>query len=243
MQRIKTCRVIAGVAVVSVSLMAHAADKAGDGEKEQLATVEIPYTCEEAGKLKFDQKGYEGLAVWEQTIVDAKYRMCKTPADAPEQVIVVANPAPTSENDKVFYGMVKRTDLEKAREKCHVAGAAGGAALTVTSMVGVTPPGAGELGTAIYNYSGVSCNALADNAAKGNLVTLLGPVSIVSAAVAQKLTKDVIKQIPLVSKADKDKIGKVVEKATRPPSVQVGGGRVTVEAGPIHVSVKKPKWL
>ncbi|EYS97997.1 hypothetical protein CF68_33730 [Cupriavidus sp. SK-4] len=55
------------------------------------------------------------------------------------------------------------------------------------------------------------------------------------------MVKDVVTNIPLVSKADKDNIKKVIDKATGVPSVKIDKKNVEVQAGGVKVSVKKPK--
>lgn len=215
--------------------------KTADGEGTQLSMVKIDYSCEQASSIKFNQITYESLPVWEQTLIDTKYRMCKTPADAEEAYVLVVSPAATSENSKIFYGTVKRADLEKARGVCKTAGQVGGVGLNVASMVGAAVPIAGDIGTAIYNYSDVSCNAIADNAVGGNMMLLLGPTSIVAHATASKLAKDTINLIPLVSTADKKNIADLVDKVTAPPSISVGRVNVNIQAGPVKLSVPKPK--
>ncbi|WP_243737053.1 hypothetical protein [Cupriavidus sp. L7L] len=224
----------------SGAVLAQAQPTAPAEDMNAFAAVQTAYSCEEADKIKFSKDVYIALDPTERVFLDATWQSCQTPKDSEEQPTIIVNPTPTSEHDRVFYGLVKRKQLREAQKTCATAGAYGGATIAVVGTITGTP-GATELGTYAFQYADVSCASLANEIEKGNVLAALGPSVIVSHAVANKMVKDVVTNIPLVSKADKDKIKKVIDKATGVPSVTVGKKNVEVQAGGVKVSVKKPK--
>lgn len=217
----------------------------GANTGNSIALVDTNYSCEAVEKIKFDAAEYTKLSFNEQVTVDAKWRACRPvkKADNPDDneiPLVIINPAATSEDNKVFYGLIKQKQLTEARKACTTAGNITG----VTLMVGGTATGnpmATEIGSAVFEYTNVSCASLEKEFSQGNLIALLGPNNIIGHAVANKLTQDTIKLIPLVSDADKKKLGKFVDKVLTPPSVSTEGSNITITApGGVKGSIKKP---
>lgn len=216
--------------------------------------VRTAYTCKQADALKFNKKAFAGLHPDNQMIVDGVYQNCQILAlrskqsaqekEDGDEVVMFANPVPVKGGSKVFYGRVKRKDLENARKNCRRGGKAVGVSLMVAgAATGVDATG--QLGTAIYEYSGVSCDALKEEVAGDNLMALLAPSQIVQAAMLRKLTKDSLAPIPFVSDADKRKIVDAVGKGAAPIKVKVKPGELQLETplvpGPIKLRPPKIK--
>lgn len=213
-----------------------------------IAAVDVQWTCQQAENLKFDKPKYLALTSIEQVVLDARWKQCtldseqkkQTPED--DRVVVFTNPASMGPNDKVFYGLAKRKDLDNAEKNCAGAGRAAGITLQIVGAV-AGPVSAGELGSAMYTYSGVSCEALKDSLAKGNLMTFLGPQKIVGEAIQKKLTHDLLTNVPLISEADKKNIEKIAGKAQRVvnPSVTVKPNEVQIDYGVGKAKIRPPK--
>ncbi|MFS8931264.1 hypothetical protein [Cupriavidus taiwanensis] len=224
----------------SGAVLAQAQPAVPADDMNAFAAVQTAYSCDEADKIKFSKEAYLALDPTERVFLDAAWQSCQTSKDSEEQPTIIVNPTPTGENDRVFYGLVKRKQLREAQKTCATAGAYGGVTIAVVGTV-TGAPGASEMGTYAFQYADVSCASLANEIEKGNVLAALGPSTIVYHAVANKMAKDVVTNIPLVSKADKDNIKKVIDKATGVPSVKIGKKNVEVQAGGVKVSVKKPK--
>jgi hypothetical protein len=67
--------------------------------------------------------------------------------------------------------------------------------------------------------------ALADD----NLVAILAPQQVINAAVENKLSEDLIKNLPVLADADKKHVLDVIEKVSRPLTVRVKGDTVEFE--------------
>lgn len=220
----------------------------GEGtQKSGIGSAKTGYTCDQVDGIKFDRAAYVALKPTDRMIIDAQFQQCEAikkqssvPTEEDSSVILFTNPAPTSEDDKLFYGLVKRKDLDKAEAACATAGGAGGIAISFIGA-GTGLDVAGKLGSAVYNYSGVSCQGLKNSFAEGNMLALLAPQAIVVAAVQTKIATDLLKAIPLVSNADKTNLTKALSKALAPPSVSISGSHVVVATGPVKISVKKPR--
>lgn len=219
-------------------------------QENSVAVVQTEVTCETANAVKFNPTEYLKLAPVDRVLLDARWVSCQPPTEGGDTVpAVVVNPAPTSDNDRVTYGLIKRKDLAQAREACSTAGMVGGTTLAVAGTA-TGNPAATKIGSAVFTYSDVSCASLEKNFADGNILAALGPSTIIGHAVLGKMTKDVVNNIPLLSGADKKNVNNFLGKITSPPSVTVGKTNLEMSAGGIKVSVKKPrikikkpKWL
>lgn len=207
--------------------------------------VQTTYTCEEADKIRFDKTEYLKLEIQNRVLVDGTWQSCQTPPepnDDTPQVVMIINPTPSSDNDRLFYGLIKRKQLVDARNKCSQAGMAGGVALTVFGTAAGNPA-ASEIGAALFKYSDVSCSSFAKQIEAGNILAVLGPSSIVRHAVANKLTKDVVNLIPLLSSADKKNLTDLVQKVTAPPSITIGSKNVQIKGpGGAKITFRKPRF-
>lgn len=212
-----------------------------------VAGVESQYSCADATKLKFDQKAYEAKTPTDQRIIDAQYQQCKIQQEADakgqkpsERVVIVANPTPTSDHDRVFYGTIKNEDLDNAEKNCKGGGMAGGIVLSVVGTA-AGMPGAAQAGGMIYRFSDVTCKGISDAIRGNNLMVVLAPDHIVASAVGGKILNEVVAKIPLVSDADKKNIQETIESATQPPSVKVEKDKVHIDVGPGGgIGIKKP---
>jgi hypothetical protein len=203
-------------------------------DKNGIAAVKPAFSCDEANKIKFDSAAYSALSPDERVLVDAQWNKCDFDkrrrtaapgAPAPQTtVIVFANPAPSPSSSRVFYGLLNQRDLDNAEKNCAGAGKAAGIALTIVGAA-TGADETGRLGNALYQYSGVSCRGLKSSAERQDLMVFLAPNAIVSHALQDKLTKEALDKIPLISDADKKNIQKVIEKATKPPEVTVNMGK------------------
>lgn len=226
---------------IGAGLLFSMSSRAAEGtpsETYSLAKVQTEYTCAQLDELKFNKTNYLALNPVSRVIVDGQWTQCQNKR-SDEQFVLVANPLATSENDKLFYGTVKQASLDNAVTYCKTGGAVLGTSLSVASLV-VGNAAAGEVGSAVYNYSGVSCDALGDGVADGNLMLFLGPTSLVAHAVAAKISKDTIELIPLLSDADKGKLKEFVDRVSAPPTVTVGQTIIVSGVG-FKVSVEKPR--
>jgi hypothetical protein len=180
----------------------------------------------------------------DRVLVDAQWQQCQFNKeggnDQENRVIVVVNPTPTSDNDRLFYGIVRTRQLQEAAKTCAKTGKVGGTSLTVLGIASGNP-GATRIGSAIFTFSGLSCASVANEIAKGNLVGALMPGLVVQHVVGGMLTKQAVSMIPLLSGADKDNIYKIVDKVTAVPSVTVGGKNVDIQAAGVKASFPKPK--
>lgn len=79
------------------------------------AAVQTAHSCEEADKIKFSKDAYLALDPTERVFLDATWQSCQTPKDSEEQPTIIVNPTPTGDNDRVFYGLVKRKQLRERR--------------------------------------------------------------------------------------------------------------------------------
>lgn len=75
------------------------------------------------------------------------------------------------------------------------------------------------------------------------MLAALGPSMLVQHAVLNKMSKDLVRNIPLVSGADKAKIFGLIDKATAMPMVTIGRKNIEVELVGVKASVKKPKVI
>ncbi|WP_230625447.1 hypothetical protein [Cupriavidus necator] len=205
------------------------------------AAVQTAHSCEEADKIKFSKDAYLALDPTERVFLDATWQSCQTPKDSEEQPTIIVNPTPTGDNDRVFYGLVKRKQLREAQKTCATAGLWRRHHAVVGTVTGV--PGTSEIGTAMFQYADVSCSSLAAEIEKGNVLAALGPSMLVQHAVLNKMSKDLVRNIPLVSGADKAKIFGLIDKATAMPMVTIGRKNVEVELVGVKASVKKPKVI
>lgn len=201
-----------------------------------MGSYKSPWTCQEVEAVKFDKVKYRELDFYTRQLVDAQDNQCTAPKGGDVSVIMI-NPAPVTESTKVMHGTITRAQLVEAQKAC----ATGGAIVSVAVNIATGGIDGGLLSRAIYEYSGVSCNGLAQGVEGGNLMTILGPQHIVGAAVAGKVADDLIANIPLVSDADKKNLQKFVASAIAPPLVSVQGSNITAKSGPVSVSFKKPK--
>ncbi|MBR0761556.1 hypothetical protein [Bradyrhizobium japonicum] len=204
------------------------------------AVIQNPFTCEQAGSIKFDKPTYEAKSPTDQRMIDAKYQQCEIDKRVEkgeprgEQTVLIANPIPTDQNDRVFYGIIKTKDLENAQKNCE-----GGA---VAAAIAVTAYGAQQGGEMIYHYGDVACAGLADAFRDRNLAVVFAPTSIIGAAVAGKALPEIIDKIPLVSDADKKKLKDLAKSATQPPVIRDDGNKVHFDAGPGGgIGINKPK--
>jgi hypothetical protein len=102
-------------------------------------------------------------------------------------------------------------------------------------------PVASEAGAALFRYSEVSCASMEKELDNGNILAALAPATIINHAVVNKLSKDLVNAIPLVSGADKQNLKSLIDAATTPPSVTVTDKHVVIQAGPAKLSLPKPK--
>jgi hypothetical protein len=89
-------------------------------KKNSMAHVKTGFTCEEATKLKFDEAKYRQLKIDDRVILDARWNQCdleKNPKSG-RVAVVVTNPAPREGETKIFYGTMKRKDLDNATKNC-----------------------------------------------------------------------------------------------------------------------------
>lgn len=202
---------------------------------DDIATVKSRFSCEDAAAKRADVE-YKKLSAFDRTEVDVIYQKCirATGTEEPGEVpVAMVNPKPFNENDRIFYGTISRKQLIQAQKACATGGAAAGLAFTVQ--------GQSAIGSALYNYSNVGCASIADSLSSNNLYTLIGPSQIVKAAIAQKMTEDILKAVPLVSKGDKKKLEKLVGSALKPPIVNINKKNIEFETGPAKLNFKKPK--
>jgi hypothetical protein len=231
--------VLSATLVLICFIAASAQDNSKDGNS--MGVVDLPYDCAATNAIRFNPEAYSKLSYHEQRWVDIKWHKCQPKEkESDEQDVIIVNPVATDDDDKIFYGTISRKQLTDAREKCITAGAYGGVAISVAGAV-TGNPAAAEIGTVVFNYSDVACSSLSGEIEKGNLLAILGPTQIVGNAVANKLTKDFINNIPIISGADKDNLKKLTEKWLVPPSVNVTGPNVTVSAGGASASLQKPR--
>lgn len=228
---------------LSVGITAQATQEDGNS----IGLVDTEFTCETVSAIKFNPDAYRKLSYNQQRLLEMKWQRCEPRPEREEgvdedqeQEVIIVNPVATNEDDKVFYGTIKRSQITEARTKCATAGAAAGVVITVNGTV-TGNPALAEAGTAIFTYSDVSCASLATELEKGNLLAILGPTQIIANAVANKFTQDTIDNIPVVSDADKENLKKLTANLLSAPSVNVSGSNVTVSAGGASVSVRKPK--
>jgi hypothetical protein len=189
------------------------------------------WSCDEANNLKFDAPRYRKLSSANQVLLDQRWKQCdlqkqqagKRPSPEDEFAVAVVNPVAMSKDDKILWGLVKRKDVENAEKNCKGAGQYGGAALTVYGAV-TGNPAMGEIGRAAFSYGDVSCEALKDEALKGNLTALLGPHNVIARAAGKKIADDLLKGVKIVSDEDRRKLLGVLDKgnqATKPPQVTI----------------------
>jgi hypothetical protein len=209
---------------------------AQDDDKVAMGSYKSPWTCKEVEDVKFDKVKYRELDTYTRQLVDAQDHQCTAPKDGDISVVMI-NPAPASESTRVMYGTITRAQLVEARKAC----ATGGAIASVAINIATGGLDGGLLSKGIYQYSGVSCNGLAQGMESGNLMMILGPQQIVGAAVAGKVADDLIRNIPLISDADKKNMQKFVASAIAPPVVSVQGPNITAKSGTVSVSFQKPK--
>jgi hypothetical protein len=145
--------------------------------------------------------------------------------------------------------LIKLRTLAEARKVCSTAGMVGGTTLTIAGTAAGNPA-ATQIGSALFTYSDVSCASLEKNFAAGNILAALGPTTIIGHAVLNKMSKDLVNNIPLLSGADKKNVKNFLDKITVPPSLTIGRKNVEMSAGGVKLSVKKPriklkkpKWL
>lgn len=205
-----------------------------------IQAVSTEYSCEQADSLKFDKDKYTKLDGTTRVIVDAQWQQCQIRAEQNnnDEIVLIVNPAPISDNNRLFYGLLRRQQLEEAKKACDQGGQLAGVSLMVVGTA-TGAPGVSELGAAAFKYSDVSCTSLKNQLMKGNVLAALMPSMIVNNAVINKITKDAVSNIPLLSGADKDNINKLINKATEPPSVEVTKKHVVIKTGPVKVSVPK----
>lgn len=239
----KSIHLILSAIFVFTCTITASADDANDGNS--IGAADLPYDCAQVTAIRFNPEAYAKLSYHEQRWVDIKWHQCQpkkeeSTEESDEQDVIIVNPVASGDDDKIFYGTISRKQLADARAKCTTAGGIGGVTISVAGAV-LGNPAASEIGTIVFNYSDVTCSSLSKEFEKGNLLTILGPTIIVDHAVVNKLTKDFIRNIPIVSEADKDKLTKLTEKVLAPPSVNVTGPNVTVSAAGASVSLRKPK--
>jgi hypothetical protein len=218
-------------------------DLKAPNEANSVAAVQTEFTCETAKEIKFNETEYVKLSRVDRVLLDARWASCQRPTDgegADDIPVVIVNPVPTSDDDRVAYGLMKRADLAKARNLCSTAGMVGGASLTIAGIASGNPA-ATKIGSSLFTYSDVSCASLEKNFADGNILAALGPTTIIGHAVLNKMTKNLVNNIPLLSGADKRKVKDFLDKVTAPPSLTVGRKNVEMSAGGVKISVKKPK--
>lgn len=204
-----------------------------------LANLPEKIDCDAVEKIRFDKDVYKAKSPSERRLVDAQQIQCEIDAEAAksgipaeEAVVVVVNPIPTGEHDRVFYGKVKKKDVENGARNCKASGAAAGIAIAVVGTASGTP-GAAETGATIYQYSDVACSSLESAILGDNLMAVLAPTAVVGNAVAGKALNDIIANVPLVSGADKKKIQNLVNDAvaSQTPSVTITKDKVHVDIG------------
>lgn len=219
---------------------------------DAIAQVQGQYSCEQADALKFDAAKYSKLSLDDRVLIDAQWNHCdivKKLASMTEQereqaseIVTFANPAATDKSSKVFYGLAKRKDLENLRKNCKGAGRATGITLMIVgASAGVDATG--QLGSATYEYSDVVCTQFKEQIENDNLMTFLAPQHVVNAAIAKKLTPEVLKLVPLVSNADKEIIRRSAEKAGSPPEVRVTDKSVVIEYRAVGAKITLPKKI
>ncbi len=192
-------------------------------EKMSLVSIQSPYSCEEARKLKFDEINYTALNPDSQMSVDSKYHQCKLDDEAraqgttPRTVVIVRDP-----DGKIFYGTIKREDLENAQKNCTGAGQLGGAAIAIYGKA-TGAPGAEITGAVIQRYTNVSCASIAGALEDDNLFAVLAPLTLIGNAVGAEALTNIIP----MSDADKEAI---IKGAT--PSITEKDGKVHIDIGP-----------
>ena len=212
-----------------------------ESEGNALSLASSAYTCEQAEKIRFNKQEFYALEFTQRQIVGAIAEACITPPEADYQPVLVVNPAATSDQEKVFYGTVKKKQLAEARKACATAGGVAAVTLTVAGSISGNAA-AGDIGAALFQYSEVSCTALAGEVAKGNLVAVLGPQQVVASAVATKMGQEFVSRLPLLSNADKKKVKEAIATTAATPVISVGKN-ITVKAAGITVSARNPiKW-
>ncbi len=224
----------------------------GDAQTSQntVAVIVDSYSCAEADEIKFDRSKYTSMDRQLQVIVDGTYQKCEMDKEKElarsegkpepdEEVVILTNPAPTGEEDRLFYGTIKRADLENASKNCK--GGAGVAALTVAVAGAATgAPDGGQGAALIYQYGDVVCDGLAQAVEEGNLLVILNSQMVVGHAVAKEALTDAVKSIPLVSDADKENVQKLIDNVTAVPEIKVDNNKVEVSGGGVRVELPLP---
>lgn len=225
--------------IVSIAMTAPAfAD-----EQMKLVGVQPHFSCEEAETIKFNKDAYTALNPDWQMAVDLQYQQCgindkaRAEGRSPGQQVVLA----TDSEGKLFYGIIRRSDLQNAARNCGGVGAIGGAAISVYGTATGTP-GAEVAGAVIQEYADVSCSSIADALEGDNLYAVLAPGTLIGNAVGV----EVIANILPISEADKE----VLKKAAT-PSVKFDDGELVIDlgpGGPVGIGIKEkiedylPKW-
>jgi hypothetical protein len=131
------------------------------GGASALALVQTQFTCEQVNKIRPDDNAYKQLTSTARMILNAQWDSCEakknglTPKPEDDVSIIVANPVATDNDHKVFYGTLKRRDLNSAADNCAKTGKVAGIAMQVA---GPSMPDVGAAGALVYKFSGVSCD-------------------------------------------------------------------------------------
>lgn len=224
------------VGLLSATIFMSTAVGSAVAEATSFMTFDAQFSCEEAARLKFNQAEYEALPGNDQVVIDATYQQCRIDKEAADKAqpptirtVLVPNPAGT-EDDKLFYGLVSRDDIDNAKKNCETGGQVVGLGMIVAGSLAGNP-GATEAGKSLYTYTDVSCSAFANGIADGNVMVLFAPAGIIEVATANKVFADAVKSLPLMSQADKDKLTTIVSTTTAPPEVKIEDGKIEVKTG------------
>jgi predicted RNA binding protein with dsRBD fold (UPF0201 family) len=194
-----------------------------NASEQMVAAAQVPYTCDQVNKLKFNVAEYTKLPGEEQILVDVQFQACK-PENQNKRAYLV--PATDKGKPVIGYGLLGEDDIRHIGNYCNVAGTVVGSKAQASNPV---------LGALVAGTSGGACKGFADALTQNNVIALVAPSQLMGTYVVQGAASQIL------SPADAKNVTKAINNVVKAaPKATVKDGKVEVKVFGNKMSTNVP---